>query len=1388
MSDLFDKPTIVSIDGVAQTSSVQNLADATEDAFDKVENIIGDPGVKSVSLLAEIGDIQNISPELPLGVTFEDYAQIFNDPTKKEFILDLIVDFSNEPVITPGTWTREVSRGDLAQAGDYTIQGRSLVFYSPPPGQFTVTYTGSYPEFDGLPNGYMPNVYPGPALIVDEPTTRPTVTQVNPTRYRLEFTQINKNNNLDEFGAPLVLTFNSLIQTYVNNGIVPADYAAIWIKPNGDTVYRKLDTTAIYIDSPVEVEFETEEAIDEALDDIILVLANVSVADMLKATTEVILNHNHDSTSITTPVSHNNLRDLIPVSDLPNVFYGGSIIPGNDHPQYLNREGYKTDPGTYNNSMLGDLLMASINADSLFNNVLADSRKIAFGSISNGASIKFNFATTSLLLTGATNGLKINSAETGNGTAGKESFALDLNGHQIFNYKVAGVNRLSIGSLSQAIQFSNIAGTQLADIFCRNLTADGAIGLGANGSFLIDGIYIKATAKVGKRGILFEAAPSPPVGLTVDFDVPAQFNESQHDLINITNGNVSGSLNILDAGKIGFGDSADQVDNYLTYAVTENSEKSVIFNTEFPVKLGITGRRHGLAWGSGVINEYANLYTASPNGTVSSPSISDTYFELHKGALYLIKTTQQSITVGDTTYSWLSGPGTIVGDLQDWPRADLYAGKVHSNGLDAGQATADSKNGVSFGINNTIYVTGPGTNCPAGWMVFESQNGAVFVDSASDVIDCSALNYSDITAGNINSFGSIVASGDITSGKTIRTSGALISQTLEVIGESTLTGDTRVKGLLNLEKDLTSLAGATFNGNLTANGLVKFGNILETNSLKVNGSASFQDIATFESNVVINSDLTVENEVVIKGETSIRNTANIDNLVAGDASITNLIVTSEFVAKTSASIQGNLDLDGSITVSQTITADGGISTGGALSGDTLNILRTSIFGGTANFGDSITVGGDLFLNNSSKQLLVTGRSSFTGLGTFNGGILVSGLSKLDTVEGAVANFTSTVTTQTLNSSAISNSGQLNTGSLIVGSGTTFNGPVLITGDNAFNAVKGSFSGDLTVDGKLRANELEITSGVIAGNNSLSKFDDIEIGGTLTQTSATDSVTFSGPAFFTNTGIFNGMVDFTNQIRIGGTNKVLISDNLVEIGPISNRGQLKAGAILSTSITNTGLVTSTTIVATTGLTATNAQTNGLSITGLLNLNGIKATNAGAPLAATDLATKGYVDSIGAGAPLGVVFAWPGNVVPGGYLPCLGQPLSRTEYSDLFLIIGTIYGTGDGSTTFNIPDLRAMFIRGLDAGRGYDTGRTIGSTQDDMVGTHRHYVANSGSSNNEGAPPADAHLSQHNDNGGDHDYNFSYIAAEADVYASSGVIGTATETRPKNVAMQWIIKVN
>lgn len=94
---------------------------------------------------------------------------------------------------------------------------------------------------------------------------------------------------------------------------------------------------------------------------------------------------------------------------------------------------------------------------------------------------------------------------------------------------------------------------------------------------------------------------------------------------------------------------------------------------------------------------------------------------------------------------------------------------------------------------------------------------------------------------------------------------------------------------------------------------------------------------------------------------------------------------------------------------------------------------------------------------------------------------------------------------------------------------------------------------------------------------------------------------------------------------------------------------------------------------------------------------------------DTTLKTNADAIAAitTVPLGAILPFAGDTAPTNYLLCFGQAVSRTvTYAALFALIGTTYGTGDGSTTFNLPDLRGRAIAGQDDMGGTSANRLTG----------------------------------------------------------------------------------
>lgn len=190
------------------------------------------------------------------------------------------------------------------------------------------------------------------------------------------------------------------------------------------------------------------------------------------------------------------------------------------------------------------------------------------------------------------------------------------------------------------------------------------------------------------------------------------------------------------------------------------------------------------------------------------------------------------------------------------------------------------------------------------------------------------------------------------------------------------------------------------------------------------------------------------------------------------------------------------------------------------------------------------------------------------------------------------------------------------------------------------------------------------------------------------------------------------------------------------------------------------------------------------------------NTGSRLVAT-VGRLGYMPAL-----VGEIKTWAGRAdnIPPGYLYCDGQTLSATLYPDLFAVLG--YSWGGTSDSFQVPDLRGRFLRGLDnaAGRDASSSRTVGSYQDDAVIQHGH----SSSFSQTDSPSANFQLklgSAAAPEGGEQTVGVysatgtlgnETISANVTGVGVSGNIGNVTgttkvtsETRPKNAAVNYII---
>jgi microcystin-dependent protein len=152
------------------------------------------------------------------------------------------------------------------------------------------------------------------------------------------------------------------------------------------------------------------------------------------------------------------------------------------------------------------------------------------------------------------------------------------------------------------------------------------------------------------------------------------------------------------------------------------------------------------------------------------------------------------------------------------------------------------------------------------------------------------------------------------------------------------------------------------------------------------------------------------------------------------------------------------------------------------------------------------------------------------------------------------------------------------------------------------------------------------------------------------------------------------------------------------------------------------------------------------------------------------------------PVSTIIYVPLSSAPTGFLKANGALISRSSYANLFSTLGTLFGVGNGSTTFALPDLRGEFLRGFDDGRGIDLGRGIGTHQNgtqltfDVVPdtTMAGMVSNASGKSAIGLDDFPEYVSG--------TYIHS-IGAAANTAASVGSLGT---TRPRNTALLACIK--
>lgn len=213
--------------------------------------------------------------------------------------------------------------------------------------------------------------------------------------------------------------------------------------------------------------------------------------------------------------------------------------------------------------------------------------------------------------------------------------------------------------------------------------------------------------------------------------------------------------------------------------------------------------------------------------------------------------------------------------------------------------------------------------------------------------------------------------------------------------------------------------------------------------------------------------------------------------------------------------------------------------------------------------------------------------------------------------------------------------------------------------------------------------------------------------------------------------------------------------------------------------------------------------------IFSVNKIGNVGLGIDSATAKFEVKGRIkDQSGFLVPVGTVFAYSGRKIPDGWLLCDGRVVSRTDYPDLYNEIDTSWGTGSGVGTFNLPDFRGLFLRGVDDSPtegttnndqdknsryalkpGGNTGNNVGSAQTDTIKAHNHNSITDPLSGKTlyGAFTTIAPVNTSYGNANLQPFNGGGSAFYLHTLTNSALANQGgNETRPKNAAVYFIVK--
>ena len=296
----------------------------------------------------------------------------------------------------------------------------------------------------------------------------------------------------------------------------------------------------------------------------------------------------------------------------------------------------------------------------------------------------------------------------------------------------------------------------------------------------------------------------------------------------------------------------------------------------------------------------------------------------------------------------------------------------------------------------------------------------------------------------------------------------------------------------------------------------------------------------------------------------------------------------------------------------------------------------------------------VLIPNNSKGYVVRNSVSYNNTGSDavimrvagNAGVTIaSGSNKFVITDGtSVYN----VTNDTFSNITIEGNADIQ-GTLSVSGAATFKSTVTVEG-------AGTFKGDVSVSGNTRIGGTVTVAGAVSLASTLS------VGGA---TNLASTVTVVGAAALKSTVTVGGAANFGSTVTVEG------ATNLASTVTVVGAGTFKSNVSVSGNMNIAG---------------------NTSIGGTVTIVGANVQAANAKVCAS--AFYGDGTNLTGLLPPGIVLPYGASASPTGYLLCNGAAVSRSTYSSLFAVVSSLYGNGDGSSTFNVPDLRGRFIAGWD----------------------------------------------------------------------------------------------